>query len=154
MIRKAEVWGGLFWLGVGVFVTWQGYDMGLGKLHEPGSGFAFFWIGVLMIMLAMVTVVEGVLTAGPDLASLWRDTRWGRILVITALLLVYGALFETIGFIPLALALLLILMFFIDPVKWWLAIPVSVGSTLGIWYVMSKWLLIQLPSGVLAPWIQ
>lgn len=154
MIRKAEVWGGLFWLGVGVFVTWQGYEMGLGKLHEPGSGFAFFWIGILMVVLAVVTVVEGVLTSGPDLASLWRDTRWGRILVITLLLLVYGTLFEFVGFIPLTLGLLLILMFFIDPVKWWLAILVSVISTVGIWYVMSHWLLIQLPSGVLAPWIQ
>lgn len=154
MIRKAEVWGGLFWLGVGAFVAWQGYEMGLGQLHEPGSGFAFFWIGVLMVGLAVVTVVEGILTAGPDLSALWTDTRWGRILVVTAMLLVYGALFEAIGFIPLTLALLLLLMFFIDPVKWWLAIPVSLGSTVGIWYVMSRLLKIQLPAGVLAPWLQ
>lgn len=154
MIRKAEVWGGLFWLGVGAFVTWQGYEMGLGQLHEPGSGFAFFWIGVLMVGLALVTVVEAILTAGPDIGALWTDTRWGRILAVTALLLVYGVLFETIGFIPLSLGMLLFLMFVIDPVKWWIAIPVSFASTIGIWYVMSHWLRIQLPAGVLAPWIQ
>jgi putative tricarboxylic transport membrane protein len=154
VIRKAEVWGGLFWLGVGAFVAWQGYEMGLGQLHEPGSGFAFFWIGVLMVALALVNVVEGIVSAGPDLAELWKNTRWGRILVVTAVLLVYGTLFETVGFIPLSLALLLLLMFFIDPVKWWLAIPVSFIATIGVWYVMSRLLKIQLPAGVLAPWLQ
>ena len=43
MLRRAEFWGGLFWLGVGVFVTWQGWLLELGTLHEPGSGFVFFW---------------------------------------------------------------------------------------------------------------
>ena len=38
------------------------------------------------------------------------------------LLLVYGVGFEAIGFIPCTLALLLVLMWFVDPVDWWLAL--------------------------------
>ena len=43
-------------------------------------------------------------------------TRWPKVLLIVALLLVYGAGFQALGFIPCTLALLLVLMWFIDPV--------------------------------------
>ena len=65
----------------------------------------------------------------------------------------YGFFFEAIGFIPSSLILLLFLMFFIDPVAWWLALPVSFGAVLGIWWAMTKWLKIQLPTGILGGWL-
>ena len=53
MIRNSELWGGLFWLAIGAFVIWAGRDMGLGRLNEPGSGFAFYWIGILVSAFAL-----------------------------------------------------------------------------------------------------
>ena len=89
----------------------------MGSLHEPGSGFAFYWIGILMCALALARHRPGrARPAGRPLASLWAGTRWGKVLVVVALLLVYGVGFETIGFIPCTLALLLVLMWFVDPV--------------------------------------
>ena len=38
------------------------------------------------------------------------------------LLLVYGVGFDAIGSVPCTLALLLLLMWFVDPVDWWLAV--------------------------------
>jgi predicted anti-sigma-YlaC factor YlaD len=49
----------LFWLGVGVFVTWQGWLLELGTLHEPGSGFVFFWLGLFMSALSLSITVAG-----------------------------------------------------------------------------------------------
>ena len=57
-----------------------------------------------------------------------------------ALLLAYGVGFEAIGFIPCTLALLLVLMWFVDPVDWWLALLVAVIATFGVWAAMTKWL--------------
>jgi hypothetical protein len=48
------------------------------------------------------------------------------------------------------LALLLTLMWFVDPVKWWLAPVIAVGATFGVWAVLTKWLKIQLPAGLLS----
>jgi len=150
MIRNSEFWGGLFWLAIGAFVIWVGRDLGLGRLQEPGPGFAFFWIGIAMCALALAVVGPALVSRGPSLASLWTGTRWGKVLVVIALLLAYSFLFEAIGFIVCTLALLLVLMWFVDPVDWWLAIIVAVLATFSVWAALTKWLKIQLPAGVLA----
>ena len=41
-------------------------------------------------------------------------------------------------------------MWFVDPVKWWLAPIIAVVAVLGVWAALTKWLKIQLPAGVLA----
>ncbi len=153
MIRSSEFWGGLFWLAVGAFVVWAGRDLGLGKINDPGSGFALFWIGVLMLMLSSSVLVASLREPGATLASLWTGTRWAKVLLIVALLVAYGFAFDAIGFIPCTLVLLLILMLFVDPVPWWQAIPISFGAVFGVWATFTKALKIQLPAGVLAPWL-
>jgi putative tricarboxylic transport membrane protein len=150
VIRNSELWGGLFWLAIGAFVLWAGRDMGLGRLNEPGPGFAFYWIGILMSALALGVIGQALLSGGPTLASLWAGTRWRKVLVIIGLLLIYGVGFEAIGFIPCTLALLLALMWFVDPVDWRLALLVAVVATFGVWAALTKWLKIQLPAGALA----
>jgi putative tricarboxylic transport membrane protein len=152
-IANAELWGGLAWLGFGAFVAWQGWVQGLGTLNEPGSGFAVFWCGVIASGLSLVIILAALLEGGPRLGSLWAEARWGKVLLVTSLLLVFGFFFEQIGFVPCALVLLLVLMRFIDPVPWWQAIVVSFGGVLGVWFVLAKLLKIQLPAGVLAPWL-
>ena len=127
--------------------------MGLGRLHEPGPGFAFYWIGILMCALAASVIGQAVLSGGPSLASLWVGTRWGKVLVVVALLLVYGVAFEPIGFIVCTVVMLLVLMWFVDPVTWWVAIVIAVRATFGVWLAMTKWLKIQLPAGVLAGYL-
>lgn len=153
MLARAELWGGLFWLAVGAFVCWSGRDLGLGTLHEPGSGFALFWIGLLMIGLSLLVVAPAVVTASPSVASLWDGTRWPRVILVIALLLIFGFSFETIGFVPGAIALLLVLMLFVDPVVWWKALIVAVTAPLCVWWAMTRWLKIQLPAGLLSGWL-
>ncbi len=152
-LANAELVGGIAWLAFGLFVTWQGWKLGLGALHEPGAGFAVFWCGVIAVGLALTVVATAVFEGGPSLGSLWVGTRWPKVLLVMAILLVFGFFFEGIGFIPSGLVLMLVLMRLIDPVPWWQAISVSFGSVIGCWYVLSKLLKIQLPAGILAPWL-
>ena len=147
------MWGGLVWLVFGIFIAFQGYELGLGQTREPGSGFAIFWLGLLTAAFAASIVFSAIKNGSEDIASLWRGTRWGKVALIIALLLVFGYLFDTIGFVVCSLALLLVLMRIVDPVPWPTALLVSFGATFGIWYVMNKLLLIQLPNGWLSPWL-
>ena len=153
MIRNSELWGGLFWLGVGAYIIFAGREMGLGGLNQPGPGFAYYWVGILMCALAASVIGQAVLAGGATVASLWAGTRWGKVLAVIGLLLAYGVAFEPIGFIVCTVVMLLVLMWFVDPVKWWLAIVIAVGSTAGVWLAMTKWMKIQLPSGVLAGYL-
>ena len=150
-ISNSQMWGALFWLAIAAYITWAGHDLGVGKLHEPGSGFALYWIGLIMFSLAFVTLMDAVIKGSESVGSLWRGTRWPKVLIIVGLLLVFGFFFERLGFVVCSLGLLLILMLFIDPVKPWLALIVSFGATFSVWLAMTKWLKIQLPNGILAP---
>ncbi len=150
VVRSAEFWGGLFWLGIGAFVVWAGGDLGLGRLSDPGSGFALFWIGWLMVWLAGAVLVGAFRRPGEPVASLWAGTRWQKVSAVVAMLLAYGFAFEPIGFILCSIALLLALMLFIDRVDLRLAIPLAVLMPLGAWLAITRWLKIQMPAGVLA----
>lgn len=153
MIRTAELWGALFWISLGAFIGWKGHELGLGTLSEPGSGFALFWIGALTMALALPGLLAGLAGSGPRLGALWAGTRWGKVLFVLAMLLVYAFVFEIGGFLLCTTVLLLALMLLIDPVDWRIAIPVAVLVPAGVWWVITKTLKIQLPSGVLAPWL-
>lgn len=152
-LANADLIGGLFWLALAGWVTWQGWRQGLGELKEPGSGFAVFWCGIIATGLALSIVVSALFSGGPTLGALWAGTRWQKVLLVMAILLVFGFFFERIGFIPSGVLLLLVLMRFIDPVPWWQAILFSFGSVAGCWYVLTKLLKIQLPAGLLTPWL-
>lgn len=140
MIWRAEFWGGAFWLAVGAFVTWQGHKLGLGRLNNPGSGFALFWIGILMLGFAATILAGAIVGKGSALSELWAGTRWRRVLAVVTMLIVYGLAFEQVGFIPATLLLLLALMLFVDPVRWPLAILIAVAAPVGIWALVTKWL--------------
>ncbi len=146
MLRRAELWGGLFWFAVGAFVAWQGWLLELGTLREPGSGFLFFWLGLAICGLALFIAVRGV-THGPMLADLWAGARWGRAVLVILALIAFGLLFERIGFVVCSLALLLFIMTVVDPVPLKLSLPISAIASIGVWYVLEKVLLIQLPGG-------
>lgn len=147
MVWRAEFWGGLFWLAFGAFVTWQGWLLELGTLREPGSGFVFFWLGLMISVFAVVIALNGVRGEGPLLSDLWRGARWRNVLLVILALIAFGFLFEGLGFVLCSLALLLFLMTFVDPVKPVLSIPISVVAAVGVWYVLEKVLLVQLPKG-------
>ncbi|TAJ26043.1 MAG: hypothetical protein EPO67_19440 [Reyranella sp.] len=147
VLRRAELWGGLFWLAVGAFVTWQGWLLELGTLREPGSGFVFFWLGIGISALSVSIVLAGVRGEGPVLGELWRGARWRNVVMVISALIAFGFLFQQLGFVVCSLALLLFLMTVVDPVSPKLSIPISLVASVGVWYVLEKVLLVQLPKG-------
>jgi putative tricarboxylic transport membrane protein len=147
-LNNAELWAGLFWLGLGAFVTWAGRDLGTGTLAAPGSGFLVFWAGLLMCGFALAIVAGAARHGGPVLGSLWAGTRWGKVLLVIASLAAYAALLGELGFLIATVPLMLVLLRAVDPVRWRTALPLALLSTLGIWWVLKRLLLIQLPAGV------
>jgi putative tricarboxylic transport membrane protein len=148
-LKNADLWGGLGWLAFSVFVVVAGRRLGIGAINDPGSGFLLFWLGLLMCALSAAILAGAVLAGGPSLASLWQDTRWGKVLAIIASLCAFALLLDKLGFLLAAIPLLLVLLRGIDPVPWPIALPVGIGAPLAVWWLLKKLLLIQLPSGVL-----
>ncbi|HEU0081702.1 MAG TPA: tripartite tricarboxylate transporter TctB family protein, partial [Bradyrhizobium sp.] len=55
---------------------------------------------------------------------------------------------DPLGFLLSAIPLMVLLLRVIDPVRWSLTIPLAVLTPLGVWWVLKRALLIQLPSGI------
>lgn len=148
-MKNAELWGGLGWLAFSVFVVVAGRGLGVGAVNNPGSGFLLLWLGLLMCAFSASILVRTVLAGGPSLASLWQNTRWRKVLVIIASLCAFALLLDRLGFLLAAIPLMLVLLRAIDPVPWRIALPVGIGATLAVWWLLKRLLLIQLPAGVL-----
>lgn len=148
LLTNSELWGGLVGLALGIFVIWAGLKLKIGSINDPGSGFVLFYAGLLMCVFAFTIIVSAVTEGGPSVASLWAGTRWTKPLVVVACLSAFAFLFEPLGFLLSSIPLLLLLLRVIDPVRWTLAVPLAVLVPLGVWFVLKRALLIQLPSGI------
>lgn len=148
VLASAELWAALAWLAISVFVVWAGRDLGIGTMAAPGSGFLPFFAGLLMCAFSLAVLWTAVTEGGPSLASLWAGVRWGNVILMIVSLIVYAALLETLGFLIATVPLLLVLLRGVDPVPWRTAVPTAVISTVGVWWVLKRALLIQLPAGI------
>src|SRR3982074_36787 len=147
-LNNSELWGGLIGLTLGVFVIWSGLKLKLGSINDPGSGYVLFYTGILMCLFALTVIVAAVTEGGPSFGSRWEGARWTKPLTIIAGLTCFSFAREPLGFLLSAIPLMLLLLRAIDPVRWTLAIPLAVLAPLGVWRVLKRAVLIQLPSGI------
>ena len=45
-------------MAIGAGVCYGGYDLELGTLRDPGSGFMFFWVGIIMMGLSLAILIR------------------------------------------------------------------------------------------------
>ena len=147
-LNNSELWGGLIGLALGVFVIWSGVKLKIGSINDPGSGYVLFYTGMLMCMFAATIIVAAVTEGGPTFASRWEGTRWTKPLLIIACLTAFAFALDPLGFLLSAIPLMMLLLRVIDPVRWSLTIPLAILTPFGVWWVLKRMLLIQLPSGI------
>ncbi len=147
-LNNSELWGGLIGLALGVFVIWSGIKLKIGSINDPGSGFVLFYTGLLMCVFAASIIVAAVTEGGPTFGSRWEGARWSKPLLIIGCLTAFSFALDSLGFLLSAIPLMVLLLRVIDPVRWSLTIPLAILAPLGVWWVLKRLLLIQLPSGI------
>ena len=147
-LNNSELWGGLIGLALGGFVVWSGLKLKLGTINDPGSGYVLFYTGILICVFAVTIVIAAITEGGATFGSRWKDARWTKPLLVIVSLVVFSLALDKLGFLLSTIPLMLVLLRAIDPVRWSLAIPIALLSPLGVWWVLKRLLLIQLPSGI------
>jgi putative tricarboxylic transport membrane protein len=150
-VKKKDILSSLFWMAVGFGVCYGGYDLELGTLHDPGSGFMFFWVGVIVIGLSLAVLVKAIRMKADqkEIRPLRGEIRWKKIFSVLAALVLYAYVFTYLGFILSTVLLLLFLFKAVEPQKWSWAVLGAVISTLTAYGVFQLWLGSQLPRGFL-----
>ncbi len=148
---KADTVTSVIALAVAGYIAQEGYALDLGTASNPGSGFILFWTGLIMAGLA-ASVLIGSLVGGErgfSLGSVFRDSRWGKVLYVVTLLVVYAALLETLGFVITTFILLIVLFKTVEPQSWGVSLIGAFLTTAAAWGVFVAWLGTQLPTGIL-----
>jgi putative tricarboxylic transport membrane protein len=147
-VKGRDVASGVFWLLVGAFVVWSGWDLELGSVNDPGSGFMFFWIGIVMVALSVAVLAPALRPAAVPHAAIWGTARWSRVGSVLAALIVYAWLLPRLGFLLTTALVMLFLFKVVEPQRWWVAVAGAVLSALIAYVVFKVWLGAQLPAGV------
>jgi len=136
---------------VSIGVCYGGYGLDLGTLHDPGSGFMFFWVGIIMIGLSIGLLIRAIkrpAVAG-ELKIFRTGIRWGKVVSTLVALMLYAYVFVPLGFILSTVLLLIFLFKAVEPQRWSWAILGAMISTLAAYGVFHLWLRSPLPKGFL-----
>jgi putative tricarboxylic transport membrane protein len=136
-------------MAIGLGVCYGGYDLGLGNLNDPGGGFIFFWVGVIMIGLSFGIFIRAIRKKAikGEMKAVWTEISWKKIIPVLAALFIYSYLFTPLGFILSTIFLLIFLFKAVEPQKWSWAIFGAIVSTLAAYGLFRLWLNCQLPQG-------
>ncbi len=150
-MQDRDSYSSLFWLALGAGVCYGGYDLELGTLHDPGSGFMFFWVGLIMVGLSLFIFLQGVRKGAdaPGIKGMFSGLQWRKVVYVLIALSLYAYVFNSLGFILSTVLLLIFLFKAIEPQRWSVAILGAVVSSVAAYVVFQVWLGSQLPKGLL-----
>ena len=136
---------------IGAGVCYGGYDLELGTLRDPGSGFMFFWVGIIMMGLSLSLLIRAIRekSKSGEMKLIWSEVRWKKIISVIIALFLYAYAFNTLGFIFCTTIILIFLFKAVEPQRWSVAVLGAILSTLSAYLVFQLWLGSQLPKGLL-----
>ena len=154
MMRMGELLAALFWLGIALGITWAGRDLGLGSLRDPGPGFMFFWVGLIMTVLSAATLIATVRMVPAGTAeNPWAGTRWWLVPYLIVLLVLYAWAMPVLGFMITTALFLFVLFVTIDRTSWLMPPIAAVLFTAVAYIVFHRALGTQLPAGMAEEWL-
>jgi putative tricarboxylic transport membrane protein len=149
-MRKAEFFSSIFLLIFSLVACLDAYKLLLGKPGAPGPGLYPFLMGGILFGLACLYFFRTLRAWQKEKEiDLWRGLRWGKVVLVLALLLSYAVFLEKVGFLLCTFFLLMFLFRWVDRQRWYWVYGGSLGITVLCYVIFKIWLKIQLPVGLL-----
>jgi hypothetical protein len=141
VLRRDHVAGGAF-VAAGALVFALSDDLPFGTLASPGAGMMPKLVLTLLIGFGLILVIRA--GESPPLASIvWDDFRHAATVVGVAA--VATALYTVIGFVLSISALMFVLLFFVEGRGLWRTLAISIGVTVGSYFLFNTLLKSPLP---------
>jgi hypothetical protein len=146
--------GSFFWLAIGIYAAISAYRLGLGNFRQPGPGFIFFLMALLLIILSAIdlgTTFIGKSKGEKEKSDgpLWMGVRWQKVLLVLIGISIYIYIFNFLGFLLSTFLLMIFLFKAVEPTRWWVSILASTITILLSYGIFNLWLKVPFPTGVL-----
>jgi putative tricarboxylic transport membrane protein len=146
-VKKIEIIVAFFWIALGILVCYGAARLGLGTVTEPGSGFIFFWLGLILVMLSLAALAAS-LRSSEGMVQEAKEMNWVKIALVLLFLVLYAFFLERLGFVLTTFLLLSFLLGWIEQASWTRSLGVAAVAALGSFAVFEVWLKIRLPKGI------
>ncbi len=149
-MRTRELPPILFFLLLGLYVSWVSHRLGLGTLYYPGPGLMPFYLGLGLVLLSISMLVYLFLKRSrldERAGKRSQAINYLRIVLVVTALVVYSLVIEKLGYI-VATLILLVILFICAGAKKTSAVIASI-LTLLITYFGFTYLGVRFPPGIL-----
>ena len=149
-MRRSEFFGSILLLVFSIIVCREAYKLSLGPPGRPGPGLVPFLLGAILFFLSSLYFFKTLRALRKEQEIyLWRGLRWGKVLLVLAILFSYALFLGKGGFLFCTFLLLMSLFQWVDRQRWYWVYSGSLVITLLCYAVFKIWLKIQLPVGFL-----
>jgi hypothetical protein len=141
LARRADLWAGLLFAGLGAFALVVGADYSLGTASRIGPGYVPRLLGILMAGLGAFLVLRSVWTRD----SIDTTVAWRPIALVLGSLVAFAVVFEASGLVPGILVSVAIANFAVPENRWTTAVTLGAILAFFAWALFVKALSLPLP---------
>jgi hypothetical protein len=134
-------------IALGGLVMYDSYQVGIGWESGPESGYFPFYIGVLMTLASVVTLVQA--TVGGSTETFVDWTSFKRVLTVFIPAALFVAAIPFLGIYVAGTLFIAAFMTLIGKYQVWKSLAVGASLSVVFFLIFQKWFLIQLPIGPL-----
>jgi putative tricarboxylic transport membrane protein len=115
----------------------------------PGSAFLPFWLGLLMVFLAVGFLIRSLKQKEPGEAWLPRGEGLRDMLVVLGVTIAFVALLNVLGMVIGTAIYLAVLIWYLGRHPWWTTLGIAVAAAGFNWLVFVHWLRVPMPEGII-----
>ena len=150
-IKSADSVSGLFLLLFAIFIAVESYSLGLGEWKNPGAGY-FSFAGALILGMMSLKVFVAALRKGSEQeksALVFDGLRRRNVGFVIGGMVIYGLVFEKLGFILSTFLLIVFFLRVIAPQRWRVILLTAFLCATGSYLLFHVLLGAELPKGLL-----
>jgi disulfide bond formation protein DsbB len=142
----------LLFLGLGVFVIWESWNLKYYTKLGPGAGFLPFWVGAVLTVLSLIWLGQVSLQSMKGMPDDFLPDRKGslRLGSIVGALVACTLLLNSLGFSLTILAFLAFLLCALGRPNFLLTVVIALAGSFGVSYIFQHWLGVLLPKSSIA----
>jgi putative tricarboxylic transport membrane protein len=148
-MNRNDRWTSFIWSCLGLHIAYEGYQLKLGSLHNPGCGFLIFGAGITLSILSLILFIRTFASKKEENKALWKGLQWPIGIKLMIALFAYALVLRWLGFLLATFLLMLFLFKGLVPQKWRIAFLLSIITITLTYLIFGVFLETQVPEGVL-----
>ncbi|GGF88158.1 hypothetical protein GCM10007301_55080 [Azorhizobium oxalatiphilum] len=148
--RTMDIVVALLFMGLAGLVMADSWRIGARWASDgPQAGYFPFYVGLIMMVASVTTLLQNLLTRHPDRANFVDRSQFRSVLQVLVPTIAYVVLIAFIGLYVASAIFIAFFMWWLGKYKPLLIVPVAIGVPLVLFVMFEVWFLVPLPKGPL-----